>query len=66
MFWFQEDDRMDTSADSTALSDDSNPTQADISGVDSPTPTSDAASAAVDRYIKEPDAGRVEYSHWHR
>lgn len=38
---------MDTSADSTALSDDSHPTQADISGVDSPTPTSDAASAAA-------------------
>ena len=38
---------MDTSADSAALSDDSNATQADISGVDSPTPTSDAASAAA-------------------
>lgn len=38
---------MDTSADSAALSDDSNATQADISGVDSPTPPSDAASAAA-------------------
>jgi len=38
---------MDTSADSAALSDDSNATQADISGVDSPTHTSDAASAAA-------------------
>ena len=38
---------MDTSADSAALSDDSNATQADISGVDSPTPTSDAAFAAA-------------------
>lgn len=38
---------MDTSADSAALSDDSNATQADISGVDSPTPTSDTASAAA-------------------
>ena len=46
-FWFQDDDRMDTSADSAALSDDSNATQADISGIDSPTPTSDAASAAA-------------------
>jgi hypothetical protein len=43
----QDDDRMDTSADSAALSDDSNATQADISGVDSPTPTSDAAFAAA-------------------
>ncbi|KAI0247708.1 hypothetical protein BJV78DRAFT_1243454 [Lactifluus subvellereus] len=43
----EDDDRMDTSADSAALSDDSNATQADISGVDSPTPTSDAAFAAA-------------------
>ena len=38
---------MDTSADSATLSDDSSATQADISGVDSPTPASDAASAAA-------------------
>ncbi|KAH9972393.1 hypothetical protein BJV74DRAFT_889215 [Russula compacta] len=43
----EEDDRMDTSADSAALSDDSNATQADVSGVDSPTPPSDAAFAAA-------------------
>ncbi|KAI0293510.1 hypothetical protein B0F90DRAFT_1822026 [Multifurca ochricompacta] len=43
----EEDDRMDTSADSAALSDDSSATQADISGIDSPTPASDAASAAA-------------------
>jgi hypothetical protein len=39
---------MDTSVDSAALSDDSNATQADISGIDSRTPTSNAAFAAVD------------------
>ena len=38
---------MDTSADSATLSDDSSATQADISGVDSPTPASDTASAAA-------------------
>jgi len=38
---------MDTSADGAALSDDSNATQADISGIDSPTPASDATSAAA-------------------
>jgi len=38
---------MDMSADGAALSDDSNATQADISCVDSPTPTSDATSAAA-------------------
>ncbi|KAI9507871.1 hypothetical protein F5148DRAFT_1201335 [Russula earlei] len=43
----EEDERMDTSLDSAALSDDSNATQADISGVDSPVPTFDAASAAA-------------------
>ncbi|KAI0259124.1 hypothetical protein BC834DRAFT_661159 [Gloeopeniophorella convolvens] len=43
----EDDDQMDTSADSAALSDDSNATQADISGIDSPTPASDAASAAA-------------------
>ena len=44
---YQDEDRMDTSADSATLSDDSSATQADISGVDSPTPASDAASAAA-------------------
>ncbi|KAI9436117.1 hypothetical protein BJY52DRAFT_658748 [Lactarius psammicola] len=43
----EEDDRMDTSVDSATLSDDSSATQADISGVDSPTPASDTASAAA-------------------
>ena len=38
---------MDTSADGAALSDDSNATQADISGVDSPTPASDATSTRL-------------------
>ena len=38
---------MDTSADSATLSDDSSATQADISGIDSPTPASDTASAAA-------------------
>ena len=38
---------MDTSVDSATLSDDSSATQADISGVDSPTHASNAASAAA-------------------
>jgi hypothetical protein len=37
---------MDTSVDSATLLDDSNAMQTDISGVDSLTPTSDAALAA--------------------
>ncbi|KAH9012498.1 hypothetical protein EDB85DRAFT_2222926 [Lactarius pseudohatsudake] len=43
----EEDDRMDTSVDSATLSDDSSAMQADISGVDSPTPAPDAALAAT-------------------
>jgi len=49
---------MDTSADSAALSDDSNATQADISGVDSRTPTSDAdTSTSTDTSRNQTPAG---------
>jgi hypothetical protein len=53
----------DTSADSAALSDDSNATQADISGVGSPTPTSDAASAAAG---SDPDTSPIRQGIRHR
>ena len=54
---------MDTSADLAALSDDSNATQADILGVGSPTPMSDAASAAAG---SDPDTSPIRQGIRHR